>query len=319
MVKQIKQSKQDIVTKTVKDIKSLKIQGASKIRELAVQALVQATKESNAKNPDQFRTEFLKNSKALFYARPTEPALRTAILILKKNISHKDMSVDEMKSIIAKTAKNYEKDRQDSLKAISSYGASLIERNSTILVHCHSHSVMDVIKKAKNKIDKVYCTETRPLYQGRISVKELADAGIDATLIVDSAASTVLKKCNYFFTGADAILADGDLINKIGTRQISIAAKEHMTPHYVFCSTHKFEPATFFGKEEPIEQREPSEVWNKAPKNVKIINPSFDRTDSKYIEGIICEMGVFPPEQFSAKLYDKLDLSKHKTDFLKLH
>jgi ribose 1,5-bisphosphate isomerase len=271
--------KQNIVAKTVKDIKSLKIQGASKIREKAVDALVQATEKSKAKTTDNFRAEFLKNSKALFYARPTEPALRTAIITLKKSISHESLSVDEMKKMILVTSKNYEKELNTSKKAISQYGANLIEKNSTILVHCHSHAVMDVLKMAKNKINKVYCTETRPLFQGRISVKELADAGLDVTLIVDSAASTIMKKCNYFFTGADAVLSDGDVINKIGTRQISIIAKEHMTPHYVFCSTHKFEPATFFGKEEPIEQRDIKEVWEKKPSKVKIINPSFDRTD----------------------------------------
>ena len=307
-----------IVKKTVVDIKSLKIQGATKIREKAVQALVTSVELSKAKTPAQFRHEFLINATALFYARPTEPALRTAILILKKSISQKDLSVFEMKTIICETAEDYEQGRQRSLKAIAEYGSNLIEKNSNILVHCHSHSVMDVLKSAKKKINTVYCTETRPLYQGRISVKELADAGLNAVLIVDNAASTVMKDCDYFFTGADAILADGDVINKIGTNQISINAQKYHTPHYALCSTHKFEPATFFGKPEPIEQRAINEIWEKKPRNVKIRNPSFDRTDSALIEGIISELGVFPPEQFAAKLYDKLDLSKHHEDFLKM-
>jgi ribose 1,5-bisphosphate isomerase len=306
-----------LVSKTVKEIKSLKIQGASKIREKAVIALVDSVKKSKAKNSYEFRKEFLKNSKDLFYARPTEPALRTAIRILKQSISEKHLSVEDMKNKILKTAREYEMKQQEALNNIAKYGAKMIEKNSTILIHCHSHSVIDVLKKAKNKIKKVYCTETRPLFQGRISIKELTDAGIDATLIIDGAASTVLKKCDYFFSGADAILADGDLINKIGTNQISIAAKEYSTKHYVFCSTHKFEPTTFFGKEEKIEQRDTKEIWEKKPKNIKIMNSAFDRTDSKYIEGIVSEIGIFPPEQFANQLYNKLDLSKHKSKFLK--
>ena len=307
-----------IVKKTVADIKSLKIQGATKIREKAVVALVNSVELSKAKTPAHFRSEFLKNATALFYARPTEPALRTAILILKKSISQKDLSVFEMKTIIQKTAESYEKDRQNSLKAIANYGASMIKKNSNIMVHCHSHSVMDMLKKAKKKINIVYCTETRPLYQGRISAKELGNAGLNTIMIIDSATSTVMKDCDYFFTGADAILADGDLINKIGTNQISIVAEKYHTPHYALCSTHKFEPSTFFGKEEPIEQRSVKEIWDKKPKHVKIKNPSFDRTDSNLVEGIISELGVMPPEQFAAKLYDKLNLSKHHEDFLKM-
>ena len=54
-----------------------------------------------------------------------------------------------------------------------------------------------------------------------MTARDLSKAGIKTTLIVDNAASTVLKKCDFFFTGADAMLADGDIINKIGTNQIS--------------------------------------------------------------------------------------------------
>ena len=74
------------INKTVKDIISLKIQGASNVRRAAVKALVEASKKSKAKTEEAFRKEFLNNAKKLFYARPTEPELRTAIRILKKSI-----------------------------------------------------------------------------------------------------------------------------------------------------------------------------------------------------------------------------------------
>ena len=79
--------------------------------------------------------------------------------------------------------------------------AALIKPGAVILTHCHSHSVVDALIKAKNKISKVYCCEARPLYQGRMTACDLTKAGIDATLIIDGAASTVMKKCDYFFTG----------------------------------------------------------------------------------------------------------------------
>ena len=84
----------NLVDKTVKDIKSLKIQGASKVREKAVVALVNATLNSKKETKNEFRAEFLLNSKKLFNARPTEPALRTALRIFKKSISKKDLSVN---------------------------------------------------------------------------------------------------------------------------------------------------------------------------------------------------------------------------------
>ncbi|MCX6800721.1 MAG: S-methyl-5-thioribose-1-phosphate isomerase [Candidatus Diapherotrites archaeon] len=306
------------IQKTVREIKSLKIQGASKIGEKAVEALAKAGSESSAKTAEEFRKEFLKNSKLLFYARPTEPALRAAIRILRKSISREGLSAQEMKTILRKTAENYEKEWQNSLEKIKEYGAELIEPGSTILTLCHSTLVVEVLKKAKKKIKAVYCCETRPLYQGRITAKELSDAGIKVFLIADNAASTVLKKCDYFFTGADAFLADGDVINKIGTKQISLLCKNYSTKHYVVCTTNKFEPASFFGKDEPIEERNPKEVWEKAPKKIKVLNHAFDRTDSQLIEGIVCELGIFPPEALASKLYDKLKLEDSHEDFLHL-
>ena len=172
--------------------------------------------------------------------------------------------------------------------------------------------------KAKKKIAHVYCCETRPRFQGRITASELSKAGIKVTLIVDNAASTVLKKCDYFFSGADAFLADGDVINKIGTNQISILCKKYSTKHYVVLSTHKFEPSSFFGKDSPIEQRNSKEVLEKNIKGVEIINPAFDRTDSSLIEGIICEKGVFSPQLLAGNLYTELKLDKYEKNFLTL-
>lgn len=308
----------DIITKTAEDIKSLKIQGASNTRKKALIAISTATENSNAKNSNQFRKEFLKNCKKLFNARPTEPELRTAIRLLKKLISNSDLSVGEMKEIILKTIEKYEENILKAMKDMAKFGSKMIKKNSTILLICHSRSVINMLIKSKSKIKKVYCCETRPRYQGRETARDLAKAGLDVTLIVDNAASTVMKECDYFFSGADAFLADGDVINKIGTNQISTCCKKYDTQHYVVCSTHKFEPSSFFGKDTPIELRNTKEVLEKKIRNVKVINPAFDRTDSSLIEGIICEKGIFPPEILASRLYSKLNLDKHEEDFLKL-
>ena len=86
----------DIVKQTVKDIKSLKIQGASNVRKKAIEALLIFSNKTKAKTEKEFRHEFLDNTKALFNSRPTEPELRTALRIIKKSISQKEISISEM-------------------------------------------------------------------------------------------------------------------------------------------------------------------------------------------------------------------------------
>jgi ribose 1,5-bisphosphate isomerase len=308
----------NIIDNTVKDLKSLKIQGATNVRKKSLQALVKASVSSKAKNEKEFRKEFLKNSEKLFYARPTEPELRTSLRVVKKNISKKDLTLNEIKNIIKSTVFDYEKNRKIAIEKMSKYGSDLIRPNSTILTICHSSTVIKTLIKAKKKISHVYCCETRPRFQGRMTAKDLAQAGIKVTLIVDNAASTVLKKCDYFFSGADAFLADGDVINKIGTNQISVLCKKYSVRHYAVLSSHKFEPSSFFGKDGLIEKRSIYEIVDKKIKGVEIINPAFDRTDSSQIEGIICEKGVFPPQVLASKLYDLNNLDKYEKDFLKL-
>jgi ribose 1,5-bisphosphate isomerase len=312
MVKKVSKSKT-----IAKDIKSLKIQGASKVLASAITATLEDVLNSKAKKESEFRKEFLKNTNYLVESRPTEPAMRNVIRILRKSISKKGLTVEEMKKIIKKEVNDFEKNKKKNKKLMTKYGANYIPKNSTVLTICHSHSVIDVLIKAKNKIKKVYCLETRPLYQGRMTAKDLADAGLDVTLIVDNAASTVLKKCDFFFSGADAILADGDVINKIGTNQISTVCRRYDVKHMVVTSTDKFEPATFFGFNEPIELRAVEELGKKIRK-VKVLNPAFDRTDANLIEGIITEKGIFTPKELSYKLYSDLDIKNHEEEFLKV-
>ncbi|MEK6958879.1 MAG: S-methyl-5-thioribose-1-phosphate isomerase [archaeon] len=308
-----------IIDTTVKDIIALKIQGASEVRKKAVEALVKSSQETKARKPDQFRKEFLDNTKMLANSRPTEPELRMAIRIIKKSISEKDISIEEMKIRILRAAKDYEQGRKDSLKLISQYGAEMIKSGSTVMTICHSRSVIDLLIKAKHKIKEVYCLESRPLYQGRMTAKDLSEAGLKVTLIVDNAASTVMKKCDYLFSGADAIMADGDVVNKIGTNQISMLCKAYGVKHYVAASTHKFEPASFFGKDEPIEHRNPEEVISdKERGSANVLNPAFDRTDASTIEGIITELGIFPPQVLAERLFEELGVNKHKQEFLRL-
>ena len=69
---------------------------------------------------------------------------------------------------------------------------------------------------------------------------------------------------------------------------------------------------TMFGTREQIEERDPREVWERAPKKVKIRNPAFEATASKYINGYVTEIGVIPPQSFFAMATEKLGIKLYK-------
>jgi ribose 1,5-bisphosphate isomerase len=255
-----------------RDIKAVKIQGATNVAMAAVKALM-------LKNDT-------KSVQKLISLRATEPALRNAIEYVKEN----------PKELGPKALDHF----KQANKKLAEYGSKKIEDGMTVFTHCHASSVMAVIKKAKEdgKKFEVYCTETRPLLQGRKTAKELAALKIPVTMFVDSGARIALKDSDVFLFGADAITSEGKIINKIGTEMFAEIADKYDTDTYCCTNSWKYDPMTVFGTKEPIERRDSKEVWDKAPKGVDIMNLAFERVQPDAITAVISELGVHPPSVF---------------------
>jgi ribose 1,5-bisphosphate isomerase len=153
--------------------------------------------------------------------------------------------------------------------------------------------------KQEGKTFEVICTETRPVFQGKITAKEMLELGLKTTFIIDSAARFFMNQVDLAIVGADAITSEGNVINKIGTSTVALVAHEARTPFYVVSELLKFDPATMYGDYEKIEERSPDEIWKDAPNELFIRNPAFDVTRRDFIHGIICEEGIISPHSIT--------------------
>lgn len=251
----------------VNDIKNIKIQGARNVAKAALTAyFLQPTKSSK---------------KILLDSRPTEPMMQRVLDIVSRKPTHKIR-----KEILEHFSVAQEKINKNVLK--------VIKKNAVVFTHCHSTNVINALIYAKKKGKKfqIYNTETRPLFQGRKTSKELNKAGIKVTMFIDSAIGAALKNAGVVFLGADALLKSG-IINKVGSDAISKIAKQEKIPLYIIADSWKFTKNKI-----QIEQRGLNEVWNKAPKKIKIENPAFEFVDKKYISGIVSELGVLKYKVF---------------------
>lgn len=261
------------VAKIIKDIKKVKIQGARNIAKSALLA---------------YHTEPTKQvKKALLQARPTEPMMENVLELADKK---------PYKKILEHFTYAQNKINKNVLK--------LIKNNDVIFTHCHSTNVVNALinaKKHKKKFE-VYNTETRPLFQGRKTARELKKNKIKVTMFTDAALGIALsreqgtKKADKVFLGADAITKKG-IINKIGSEVIAQVAKNEKIPVYIVADSWKFTK-----KKVPIEQRKINEIWNKAPKNIKIKNPAFELVNKKYIKAVVSELGVLTFSKFLKKV-----------------
>jgi ribose 1,5-bisphosphate isomerase len=279
-------------------IRRLEVQGATSVAITAVLTLTELLKTSDFIDRESIISKISEANEILIKSRSTEPFMRNALRYMGWEIKKSKWNKkEEFINLISNISEKILKDISDSRETITNIGSKRIVNNYRILTHCHSSAVTSILKKAKQEgvNFQVICTESRPVYQGRITARELLEVDIETTMIVDSAVRSFLNKVDIVLVGADAITSEGNVINKIGTSQIALMAHEARTPFYVVAELLKFDPKTVHGEYETIEERHSSEIWLDAPKGLTIRNPAFDVTRRDYIHGIICEEGIISP------------------------
>ncbi len=141
----------------------------------------------------------------------------------------------------------------------------------------------------------VYVDETRPLLQGaRLTAWELAQQGIPHTVVVDSAGASVIARglANAVVVGADRIVANGDVVNKIGTYPLALAAARAGIPFVVAAPESTIDLATPDGAQVEIEIRDPAEIvgeGHRGKQRPNALNYAFDVTPADLVTAIITE------------------------------
>ncbi|MEM1662224.1 MAG: ribose 1,5-bisphosphate isomerase [Desulfurococcaceae archaeon] len=291
-------------------IKSMEIRGAGRIARSAAEAMkIAAVEYRGVADLKSFNQYIYRVAEILLSTRPTAVSLPNAVFYILTGLEN-TISVNDAREHVIRKADEFIKMTLDAYDKISDFGAKRIKYNSTVLTHCHSTAALNIIIRAfkEGRIVKVYSTETRPLFQGRITARTLLEHGIPTIQIPDSAVRYVMHDVDHVVVGADAVACNGAVVNKIGTSQIALAAKEARVRLYVASETYKFSPETAIGELIPIEERSPEEIvpriWLSERKKIKVMNPVFDITPPEYIDLIITEIGIIPPQLASYVLFE---------------
>ncbi len=243
--------------------------------------------------------------------RPTASNLFWALERMKRVLSQFNQQSPGActESLIGEAMRIYREDLEMGRK-IGEAGADLLKNDCTVLTHCNAGGLATsgfgtalapiYVAHARGVKLRVFADETRPLLQGaRLTAWELMRAGIDVTVICDSAAHGLLRsgRIDIVIVGADRITRTGDFANKVGTYGIALSAREAGVPFYVAAPSSTIDPAISSGNEIPIEERSPTEVTHfgecvVAPEGVKAYNPAFDVTPHELVTGFITEQGV---------------------------
>ena len=295
-------------------IEALRVRGAPAIGICAAFGILVALNEHNPNSLDNALIDIRKAAETLASTRPTAVNLRWAVQRMRATAEQCNATdVPSLFQLLEREANAILQEDKTLCHAIGKHGENLIQDGDGILTHCNAGGLatsgygtaLAVIFEAHKagRTFNVFVDETRPLLQGaRLTAWELMQAGIDTTLICDSAAAHTMAtgKVQLVLVGADRIAANGDTANKIGTYSVALLAHAHSIPFYVAAPYSTFDLSIQEGAKIPIEFRDTKEVTNSfgsvtAPQSVKVSNPAFDVTPARLITGIITEKGILTP------------------------
>jgi len=200
---------------------------------------------------------------------------------------------------------------------IAELGQEFIQDGQTVLVHGFSRVVSALlIKAAARKNFNIIILEGRPDAGGARAARVYNDAGIPCTVVLDSAMGYVMERVDLVIVGAEGVVENGGVVNKIGTFALGIVAKELGKPFYVAAESYKF--ARLF----PLNQQDlpdkttrkldfvdTTERKNKSPnslvmlpESIKVENPPCDFTPASFISLLFTDLGILTPSAVSDEL-----------------
>lgn len=304
------------VEQVAEAIREMAVRGAPAIGAAAAFGMALAGLDSDADSSAALLEDLQTAAIVLKEARPTAVNLAWAVdRMLKAAQEHLAQGPAQTRQALVREAEALAGEDVRVNQQIGANGAVLLPDRATVVHHCNTGSLATVdygtalgVIRAAHEAGKqvhVLVDETRPRLQGaRLTAWELQNLGIPYEIITDNAAGYFLHRedVSAVLVGADRVAANGDIVNKIGTYMLALAAHDNNVPFYCAVPTSTIDLDTPDGATIPIEERGQREVLDLlqdgqaiAPSESKARNPAFDVTPHRLVTGFITEVGVLRP------------------------
>ena len=300
----------------VEAIKTMAVRGAPALGAAGAFGLALEAARFIPAGGDSLRDQLRYSARALVGSRPTAVNLAACVnRVMELAESPSITDDDELITNVIELAKELADQDVSTNLRLAQDAANLIDDGDTILHHCNTGALAAVdwgtalggIRYAHEHGKRVHVLvdETRPLLQGaRLTAWECEQYGIPYEIISDNAAGFYLQsgKVQKVFFGADRVADNGDVVNKVGTYMLSLAAAANQVPVVCVFPLSTLDLSIASGQQIPIEERDPREVLNiklndqpAAPVSARAKNPAFDLTPHGLISYWVTEAGLITP------------------------
>ncbi|MBM4193860.1 MAG: S-methyl-5-thioribose-1-phosphate isomerase [Gemmatimonadetes bacterium] len=250
-------------------------------------------------------------------ARPTAVNLAWAVGRMRTAAARTPGSAAAVATALEAEADAVLSEDREMCAAIGNHGLGFVPDGARVLTHCNAGALATAgigtalapvyAAHAAGRRVSVIAGETRPLLQGgRLTAWELTRAGVPVRLVTDGMSASLMRtgEVDVVLVGADRIAANGDVVNKIGTYAVAVAARHHGIPFVVCAPSSTIDSCTPTGAGIPIEHRAADEVAAASRADsaqVAVWNPAFDLTPAALVTAIVTDRGVWaPPYSFAS-------------------
>jgi translation initiation factor eIF-2B subunit delta len=194
----------------------------------------------------------------------------------------------------AEAASELSRSSRRAVGEIACRAARILGPDKTLMTHSLSSTVLAVCRELQGRGLRMIVTESRPLTEGRRLAEMLADRRVPTTYITDAQMGLFVEQADAVVVGADSVLADGAVVNKVGTYPLALVARDRNVPFFVCCESFKLRRERSFDAI-ALEEMDTAELGFDPPPGVTLRNRYFEVTPARLVTRWITENGPIQP------------------------
>jgi translation initiation factor eIF-2B subunit delta len=281
----------ELRARRLREVVEDRARGASELARLALDFLAEYARSCPSDDVGELLEELGRFSRELGAARPSMVAVENLVGRWRGALSEaQGRSLEQTRALLVSRAESLREGSERAVESAAANAAELFDPDTTVLTHSLSSTVHAVFRRVAGRRVRVVFTESRPGLEGHRLAEYLAKLGIPAQLISEAQMGQFVSQAQVALTGADAVLADGSVVNKVGTYLLALAAREHRVPFYVCYESFKRTRRTVEALE--LEEMDPAELGCPVLPGISARNVYFDITPANLVSRWIDETGV---------------------------
>jgi len=281
---------------------------ASRAGREVMDALSRVVEESDASDLESLARRIETCINAILEVMPAyAPPLNVMHMVMHKvESAHANQSTaQELKQSILCMANDYRMWSDSAREKIGLHGTNLISRYAKVFTFTLSETILRTLLKAweaGNEFD-VLVTESRPNNDGLITLEKLSQKGIRVYVGIDASIGELIPKADIMLVGAEAILANGSAICKVGTYPCALLARQFGVPVYIVVDTMKFDISSRIGLTMSMDPIHPHDFYMQGNhERAEVVGHLFDATPPSLIDGIVTEQGILQASECAAMI-----------------